>query len=545
MCGPFCSGPRPVASARPRGLPRASGRGPAAPVQVRGGSRSRRAAARGPRPASGRPGSPGARLAPGPRSATASQRFLLPRRTRPSARTRSASTSAALGRPPALNAAIAAGRSRSGSGVSDSQASLAGLDMRGTVAALVAFDYKVKDRLECRHRRPGGASRERDDREPDHPADHRCRRQRLRPGARRPRARASLLPGRGGPEPRDGHGLRAQLAVRGPRRRARRAQHLHHHPRRRPARPGGPHRGRRAARLPQRLPPPRLRAAHRRRQVQARDPLPLSRLDLRLDRRPVDGGPRAPRLRGARQVEARADARARRGPCRLRLRQPRSRGEAAGRAHAGLAERLERYRIPELEMFGTKGGGGSQPANWKIVVENYLEGYHVPIAHPGPDAAARLSALRGRAPRGLVLVRGAAPRHPVVQPHGAALPAAGEADDGPGRGRPHGLALLRHLPQHRDRPLSRPGQRLADPPGRPELHRRRVGLLPRGEPRAGDAAGPAHQPALQHRGPGRGRRPGQRRPDRDPDQRVHAGPAVGARGRRRLVRGPDPRRRRP
>ena len=49
----------------------------------------------------------------------------------------------------------------------------------------------------------------------------------------------------------------------------------------------------------------------------------------------------------------------------------------------GLGERLERYRIPELEMFGAKGNGGSQPANWKIVVENYLEGYHVPIAHPG------------------------------------------------------------------------------------------------------------------------------------------------------------------
>ena len=49
----------------------------------------------------------------------------------------------------------------------------------------------------------------------------------------------------------------------------------------------------------------------------------------------------------------------------------------------GLAERLERYRIPELELFGAKGAGGSQPANWKIVVENYLEGYHVPIAHPG------------------------------------------------------------------------------------------------------------------------------------------------------------------
>jgi choline monooxygenase len=48
-----------------------------------------------------------------------------------------------------------------------------------------------------------------------------------------------------------------------------------------------------------------------------------------------------------------------------------------------LEQRLERFRIPELEMFGAKGTGGSQPANWKIVVENYLEGYHVPIAHPG------------------------------------------------------------------------------------------------------------------------------------------------------------------
>jgi choline monooxygenase len=48
-----------------------------------------------------------------------------------------------------------------------------------------------------------------------------------------------------------------------------------------------------------------------------------------------------------------------------------------------LGARLERYRIPDLEPFGSKGNGGSQPANWKIVVENYLEGYHVPIAHPG------------------------------------------------------------------------------------------------------------------------------------------------------------------
>jgi choline monooxygenase len=48
---------------------------------------------------------------------------------------------------------------------------------------------------------------------------------------------------------------------------------------------------------------------------------------------------------------------------------------------AGLTERLERYGLerlrPKVESVS------SQPANWKIVVDNYLEGYHVPIAHPG------------------------------------------------------------------------------------------------------------------------------------------------------------------
>jgi choline monooxygenase len=46
-----------------------------------------------------------------------------------------------------------------------------------------------------------------------------------------------------------------------------------------------------------------------------------------------------------------------------------------------LPQRLARYRIPELESFGPS--GGTQPANWKVVAENYLEGYHIPIAHPG------------------------------------------------------------------------------------------------------------------------------------------------------------------
>jgi Rieske 2Fe-2S family protein len=51
-------------------------------------------------------------------------------------------------------------------------------------------------------------------------------------------------------------------------------------------------------------------------------------------------------------------------------------------AAPGLADLLDRYRLADLVPFGRL-EPGAQPANWKIVAENYLEGYHVPIAHPG------------------------------------------------------------------------------------------------------------------------------------------------------------------
>jgi choline monooxygenase len=46
-----------------------------------------------------------------------------------------------------------------------------------------------------------------------------------------------------------------------------------------------------------------------------------------------------------------------------------------------LPQRLAPYRIETLRAFAP--GGGTQPANWKAVADNYLEGYHIPIAHPG------------------------------------------------------------------------------------------------------------------------------------------------------------------
>jgi choline monooxygenase len=48
---------------------------------------------------------------------------------------------------------------------------------------------------------------------------------------------------------------------------------------------------------------------------------------------------------------------------------------------AGLPQRLERYGLERLRVRQEQ--PTTQPANWKIVVDNYLEGYHVPIAHPG------------------------------------------------------------------------------------------------------------------------------------------------------------------
>ena len=46
-----------------------------------------------------------------------------------------------------------------------------------------------------------------------------------------------------------------------------------------------------------------------------------------------------------------------------------------------LPERMANYAIETLEPFSPWNGG--QPVNWKIVADNYMEGYHVPIAHPG------------------------------------------------------------------------------------------------------------------------------------------------------------------
>ncbi|GGQ75353.1 aromatic ring-hydroxylating oxygenase subunit alpha [Couchioplanes azureus] len=53
----------------------------------------------------------------------------------------------------------------------------------------------------------------------------------------------------------------------------------------------------------------------------------------------------------------------------------------------GLADLIGRYLGADLEPVGRyriqDTATEAQDANWKVVVDNYLEGYHVPVAHPG------------------------------------------------------------------------------------------------------------------------------------------------------------------
>ena len=97
----------------------------------------------------------------------------------------------------------------------------------------------------------------------------------------------------------------------------------------------------------------------------------------------------------------------------------------------GLAEKIGRYctdlapitrdRIHDTEHAET------QPANWKVVFDNYLEGYHVPVAHPGLMRLLDYQRYGVELHENYALFASPLRETPVGQPAGAALPAAGAA----------------------------------------------------------------------------------------------------------------------
>ena len=219
-----------------------------------------RACARAPRP--GRRRARGRRSARRRGAGSGTSSRWLPCRTQP-LDPRALGGDRVGGRPARRGAASRrpAGSSRSGSGVIDSH------DARLTMGGrLTATDHKVRMEFDM-------ASAPRHDV---------CRRT---PSAAATPSSRALLPRPGAARGRAGADLRADLAARRPRLGAAAARAATS-----PARAGSQpvlvvrDDERRAARLPQRLPPPRLAPAERLGPVQGGDPLPLPRLDVPLRR---------------------------------------------------------------------------------------------------------------------------------------------------------------------------------------------------------------------------------------------------------------------
>ena len=207
---------------------------------------------------------------------------------------------------------------------------------------------------------------------------------------------------------------------------------------------------------------------------------------------------------------------------------------------AGLDEKLAPYGIERLEPFGDF-DTSSQPANWKIVADNYLEGYHVPIAHPSLMRLLDYQNYTVEVGDGYVFFEAPLRKKPSGNRLERAYQKFVRPMDGPDRRRPRRLALHLPLAEHDDRPLSRPGHHLADQPEGHRRHPRRLGLLPVRRAEHGDARDPAAQPPAQRRRRGRGRRARRPRPGGDGDHGLDAGPARRARGRGGLVRVARPR----
>ena len=118
--------------------------------------------------------------------------------------------------------------------------------------------------------------------------------------------------------------------------------------------------------------------------------MPLPRLDVRAGRPAASRSAReaGAGLRARRHLLARARDR---GLGAAPLRQPRPRRAAAGRDARRLPELVAGGGI-EVERLRFRHRSESELAcNWKIAIENYLECYHCPVAHPGFSAVVDVS----------------------------------------------------------------------------------------------------------------------------------------------------------
>ena len=154
------------------------------------------------------------------------------------------------------------------------------------------------------------------------------------------------------------------------------------------------------------------------------------------------------------------------------------------------------------------------PYNWKNLADNYLEGYHIPVGHPGLLRMLDYKRYEPAARPAPCLDQRAAARQALGRPPRAPLPAARAAHGGLPRRPARDLGLRAPLPGAVPRPLPRPVRHLADGAGRARAHADRLLGV---HARAGAVHQPrraAHQLAIQRRGHGRGQDALRRRPAR-------------------------------
>ena len=291
-----------------------------------------------------------------------------------------------------------------------------------------------------------------------------------------------------------------------------------------------------AARVSQRLPPPRLARAQRVGPVREGDPLPLPRLDLPA-RRLADRRPRGTQLRAIDKsalglLPARVEEMCGLLFVNLDLSAP-SLAEQVG----DLPERLARYGIGSLEPV--------RPHRRRAAGQLEDRRRQLPRGLPRADrasradAALRLQALRART--SATATSGSRRRFATTRP--APAPSASTAASSrpmPGL-EPEDVRVWRYVFIYPNTAIDLyPDQVMTwkiDPDGvrrtLDALHR-----LPLRAARAAHARRAAPQREAQLARPRGGHRPREQRPGRPRDARLRSRPAVGARGRRRLVRRP-------
>jgi choline monooxygenase len=191
-----------------------------------------------------------------------------------------------------------------------------------------------------------------------------------------------------------------------------------------------------------------------------------------------------------------------------------------------LPQRLAPYRIDTLEPFAPS--GGSQPANWKAIADNYIEGYHIPIAHPG-------------------LMRMLDYKHYDVEVNEHYVWFDAPLRDKPSSNRLERLyaQLVTPMPGLRDEDRRIWRYVYLYPNTTIDLYPDQVNtwqLLPAGRREPPHPRRAVGQPAAEHARPRRGHRPRRQRPAGADDPRLSLRSARRAGGGRRLVRRPDPRR---